>query len=79
MSRAQFATPEQVKANFTRCIRDALELGVWPPSDQGFNNETNRALTDLAKAYPSANGDLVRAAKNALAAQLAGKGTARPK
>lgn len=71
MSRAAFATPEQVKVNFTKCLKDALELGLWPPSDQGFFNETSRALTTLAKAYPTAGGDLVQAAKAALAAQLA--------
>lgn len=70
MSRAAFATPEQVEANFAKCIKDALELGLWPPSDQGFYNETSRALTKLAQAYPEASGDLVAAAKSALAAQL---------
>ena len=75
MSRATYATAEQIKDNFRQCIKDALELGLWPPSDQGFNNETNQALTALAKAYPKADGKLVKAAKNALASQLAGKTT----
>ena len=79
MSRATYATADQIRVNFKQCIKDALELGIWPPSDQGFNNETNRALTALAKASPSASGDLVKAAKDAVNAQLAGKTTSASK
>ena len=70
MSRASFATPARILSNFKICLKDALELGVWPPSDQGFDNETYKALLAVAKAYPSASGDLVKASRNALLAQL---------
>ena len=73
MSRAAFATKEQIQANFDRCLKDALELGIWPPSDQGFSNATSAALLSLARAYPNGAGRLVQAAKQALAMQFAGK------
>lgn len=73
MSRAAFATAEQIQTNFDKCLKDALELGIWPPSDQGFSNETVSALMAVARAYPNGHGRLVRAAKEALAMQLAGK------
>lgn len=76
MSRAAFATKEQIQANFDKCLKDALELGIWPPSDQGFSDATHVALRAVARAYPNGHGRLVRAAKEALAMQFAGKNRA---
>lgn len=73
MSRAAFATEAQIKTNFDKCLKDALELGIWPPSDQGFTNETYGALMDLARSYPNGSPRQVKAARQALATQLAGK------
>lgn len=74
MSRAKPASNAQVRANFAQALADALLLGLWPPSDQGFNNATDSALLAVAQAYPNADGALVHAACNAAIAQLAGAG-----
>lgn len=69
MSRAAFASETQVRKNFARCLKDALELGIMPPSDQGFHLETDRALRDLAQDYPNPDPSLVVAARRAFAEQ----------
>lgn len=70
MSRSEFATAAQVRANFERALSDAVTLGLWPPSDQGFSNATDSALRAIAQAYPNADGALLTAAQEAVAAQV---------
>lgn len=78
MSRASPATAAQVRANFAEALSDALELGLWPASDQGFSNATDLALRRLAQAYPNADDALVSAAQAAVAAQLADSSPSTP-
>lgn len=70
MSRATYATALQVRANFTQALSDAVLLGLWPASDQGFSNATDSALRAVAQAYPNAGTALVAAAHRALTAQV---------
>jgi hypothetical protein len=72
MSRIKPVTPTELKANFEKCLKDAVELGIWPPSDQGFDDVTNLALVNVAKAYPHPNSGLVSKAKQEMALQLNG-------
>lgn len=77
MSRVRPATEQQVRTNFTKCLKDAVELGIWPPSDQGFDDYVNDALTTVAKSYPKPSGDSILKAHMALEGQFDGTNLAR--
>lgn len=77
MSRSKPVTAEQLKANFDKCLKDAVELGIWPPSDQGFDDYVDASLTAVAKDYPNPKGDLIARARKAFEGQLDGSNRAR--
>lgn len=74
MSRAALPTITMVQKHFKQCLKDALELGIMPPSDCGFHTDTVMALRKLAQAYPNADASLVQRARSAFADQLAARG-----
>lgn len=53
MSRSAPATAAEIRLNFDKALDAAIRLGQWPPSDQGFDDKTNNALTELVKADES--------------------------
>ena len=77
MSLLKPLSRKQIQANFDEALKNAVDLGLWPPSDQGFNYEVDRALRQLAKSYPNIDGSLITSAKLALEAQFDGSSAAR--
>lgn len=77
MSRARFATEREIRINFEVCLKNAIDVGLWPPTDQGFGNELDKALRQVAKSYPQIDGSLITSAKLALEAQFDGSSAAR--
>ena len=77
MSRARFATEKQIRINFAVCLKNAVELGLWPPTDQGFDDYTDRALRVLAKSYPQIKPEYIRSAQLSLEGQFDGTNNAR--
>ena len=77
MSLLKPLSRKQIQANFDEALKNAVDLGLWPPSDQGFNYEVDRALRQLAKSYPNIDGSLITTAKLALAEQFDGTALAR--
>lgn len=77
MSRHGFATDKEIKKNFDEALTAAIDLGQWPPSDQGFDNYVDDALRQLAKSYPQIQPALIAGAQLALAGQLDGTNAAR--
>lgn len=77
MSRSKPVTVEQLKTNFDTCLKNAVELGIWPPSDQGFDDYVDKALTAVAKSFPNPNGGLIAKARKAFEGQLDGSNRAR--
>lgn len=72
MSRSAPATEGEIRANFDKALDAAIRLGQWPPSDQGFDNQTDRALGAVARAYPHVAQHLIEEAVAELRAQLDG-------
>ena len=77
MSLFRPLSEKQIRANFDECLKNAVELGLWPPSDQGFGNSVDTALRQLAKSYPNIKGDLIVSARLALTEQFDGTEDAR--
>ena len=77
MSLMRWPSNDQIQKNFDECLKDAVELGQWPPSDQGFDEDVDVALRQVAKSYPDVRGDLVASARLALAGQFDGSNTQR--
>jgi hypothetical protein len=67
----------EIRANFDKAIKAAVELGQMPPSDQGFDEWTNDAIVAVAQAYPKTNPSLVRKARQEINGQLSGEHTTR--
>ncbi|MFG2443709.1 hypothetical protein ACGFQG_12615 [Nocardia fluminea] len=64
-------TPDKLAASFERCLELALSAGVTRTCTP-LDSMTLKALEDLAHAYPGANAELIQAARDAFAGQLAG-------
>lgn len=77
MSLMRWPSNDQIQKNFDECLKDAVELGQWPPSDQGFDEDVDVALRQVAKSYPDVRGDLVASARLALAGQFDGTNAER--
>lgn len=77
MSRMKFATELETRLNFTKALKDAVELGIYPPSDQGFDKYTEEALNEIAKSFPKTEPKLIRAAKVSLDGQFDGTNAAK--
>ena len=63
---------KQVRESFDRWLKNAIELGLCPPSDLGFYYNVERALFELADEYPNPTGAAITKARNAFAAQMDG-------
>lgn len=70
--RKSFPTPDEIRKNFKTCLKDAVDIGLWPPTEQGFDYETERAIKNVARSYPNVREDLIRKAKAELEFQLDG-------
>ena len=77
MSLFRPLSEKQIRANFDEALKNAVDLGLWPPSDQGFGNSVDSALRQLAKSYPNIKGDLIVSARLALTEQFDGTEDAR--
>ena len=77
MSLFRPLSEKQIRANFDEALKNAVDLGLWPPSDQGFGNSVDTALRQLAKSYPNIKGDLIVSARLALTEQFDGTEAAR--
>ena len=77
MSLFKPLSEKQIRANFDEALKNAVDLGLWPPSDQGFGNSVDTALRQLAKSYPNIKGDLIVSARLALTEQFDGTEDAR--
>jgi hypothetical protein len=66
------ATDEEIKASFDEMLSRAVELGIGPSSDLGFDYETERALRRVAKSWPDVPGELIRNARKELQCQFDG-------
>ncbi|MFN8228343.1 MAG: hypothetical protein U0R18_16685 [Mycobacterium sp.] len=72
MSRSAWATDAEIRVNFAEALEAAIQVGQWPPSDQGFDDRTDSALRAVAKAYPDAPKALIDEAHAQLRSQLDG-------
>ncbi len=68
---------KQVQKNFDESLSAAIDLGQWPPSDQGFDNYVDDALRQVAKSYPTIDPNLIRNAQLSIAGQLDGTNAMR--
>ena len=60
----------QMRRNFERILKDALELGVPPFSESGLDNQVVDAIAEVALHFPNGK-RLEDAARKAFEAQLA--------
>lgn len=72
MSRLGFPTVKEIRKNFDECLKKAMELGIWPPTETGLDTETLAAIREVAKAWPTFNSNLVQKAKTEFSKQLDG-------
>lgn len=70
-------TDSEVRKNFDSAIKNAVELGLPPPSDQGFDEWTKRAIMAVALDYPETNAERVALAHKEIQGQLSGAHKAR--
>ncbi|MGC4988264.1 hypothetical protein [Nocardia salmonicida] len=71
MRDIQDPTPDELAASFERCLELALSAGVTRTCTP-LDSLTLEALEDLACAFPDASAELIQAARDAFAGQLAG-------
>lgn len=50
---------------FDQLLRQAVELGEYPPSGRGMGTEVMAALRKVADDYPETKPETIRAARNA--------------
>lgn len=62
-------TEKQIKGNFERALKRAVEQGIYPSKGQGFDVETYNALLEVVKKKTD---ESVRKAKREFASQLDG-------
>jgi hypothetical protein len=69
VSRNFVPTNESLTANFERALENAVRRGDFPLSDTGLNGDVDKALRDVALAFP-ATLELQEKARKAFAEQL---------
>ena len=72
MSLTRRPTKSEIQSNFDAALKRAIDIGMGPPSDQGFDEYTIDALMEVARSYPKFNSALIERAKAELVAQFDG-------
>lgn len=71
MSR-EAMSDRKIEDNFNSSLQNAIDTGVGPPSEMGFNTEVEQAIGQVAREYPSVTAISVQNAKQAWRRQVSG-------
>lgn len=70
MQGQRVPTPKERDAHFQKCLKDAVELGLYPKKSQMFAHKFLNDLFAIADSYPETKPELVKRAKDNWAAHM---------